>query len=67
MTLFWDFFWSVMALVLVLEGLLPALCPTCWRNMMRTLCKYSDTTLRRIGLAIMIVGAFILVLIHHIM
>ncbi len=66
MITFWDFFWSVIALVLVIEGFLPALCPECWRKLVRTLSDYNDVALRRMGLTMMIAGALVLVIVHHI-
>jgi uncharacterized protein YjeT (DUF2065 family) len=61
----WDFFWSVIALILVIEGFLPALSPSSWRNFMRLLSSQSDKTLRIAGLSMMILGALLLVAAHH--
>ena len=60
-----NFFWSVIALVLVVEGFLPALCPDCWRRMARAFSEQSDKILRIAGLVLMALGAIILVLVHH--
>ena len=60
-----DFFWSVIALVLVIEGFMPALCPSCWRKMMKALAEQSDKAMRIIGLVLMVLGAVILVMVHH--
>jgi len=52
------------ALVLVIEGLLPAINPAGWRTAMRQLAELDDRTLRTIGLSSMIAGVVLLTLIR---
>ena len=52
------------ALVLVIEGMLPFLSPDGWRQAMAQAGQLSDKTLRIIGLVSMIAGVLILSLAH---
>jgi uncharacterized protein YjeT (DUF2065 family) len=45
-----------LALMLVLEGLLPFLAPATWRKMFRRLLDLSDGQIRFIGLALILSG-----------
>jgi hypothetical protein len=45
-----------LALMLVLEGLLPFLAPATWREMFRRLLDLSDGQIRFIGLALILSG-----------
>lgn len=45
-----------LALMLVLEGLLPFLAPAAWREMFRRLLDLSDGQIRFIGLALILSG-----------
>ena len=51
-----DSLWAALALVLVLEGLLPLLAPRVWRESFARLIAMSDGQLRFIGLASIVVG-----------
>ena len=51
-----DSLWAALALVLVLEGLLPLLAPGVWRESFAKLIAMSDGQLRFIGLASIVVG-----------
>ena len=51
-----------LALVLVLEGMLPFLAPSAWRNAFNKLVKMSDGQLRFFGLTSMIVGLIALLI-----
>ena len=51
-----------LALVLVLEGMLPFLVPSAWRNAFKKLVKMSDGQLRFFGLTSMIVGLIALLI-----
>ena len=54
--------WIVaVALVLVIEGLMPFLSPGAWRDTMRRVAELSDGQLRFIGLGSMVLGLVILV------
>ncbi len=48
------------ALMLVIEGLLPFLAPTLWRNAFRRITEMSDGQIRFFGLSSMVVGVLIL-------
>jgi uncharacterized protein len=45
-----------LALMLVLEGLLPFLAPSTWREMFRRMLELSDGQIRFIGLALILSG-----------
>ena len=49
-------FWLALALLLVLEGLLPFLSPAGWRRMFEQLLKMSDGQIRFFGLCSMALG-----------
>jgi len=55
---------SALALVLVIEGLLPALDPRLYRRAMRAMSELPAAQLRLIGLSSMIAGAVILTLVR---
>ncbi|MBM3368674.1 MAG: DUF2065 domain-containing protein [Betaproteobacteria bacterium] len=49
-----------MALVLIIEGLLPFLAPNAWRETFRRIVQLSDGQIRFFGLTSMIVGLLLL-------
>lgn len=51
-------------LMLVLEGIMPFLAPQRWRKMLLLLDQIDDNTMRIIGLASMLTGTLILLLIN---
>lgn len=51
-----------LALMLIIEGLLPFLVPGFWRETFRRLIEMSDGQIRFVGLASMIVGLLLLFL-----
>jgi len=53
-----------MALVLILEGLLPALNPRGWRRAMEQLGTLSDRAIRRFGIVMIVFGALLFHLIR---
>jgi len=55
-----EYFLTAFALVLVMEGLLPALNPNAFRRTMQTVSSMEDRTLRSWGLTIMTIGAVML-------
>jgi len=57
-----DLVWGALALMLVIEGLLPFLSPGLWRQMFERATKMSDGQIRFIGLSSMLVGVLLLVL-----
>jgi uncharacterized protein YjeT (DUF2065 family) len=52
--------WLALGLVLVIEGLLPALNPHAYRRMVQMMGERDDRTLRLIGLVMMIAGALLI-------
>lgn len=60
----WSDFLAAIALVLVIEGLLPALNPQGWRDTMVRLAEMESDTLRKMGLLSMVAGAALLYLIR---
>ena len=48
------------ALMLVIEGLLPFLAPTLWRDAFRRITQMSDGQIRFFGLTSMLAGIFLL-------
>lgn len=48
------------ALMLILEGLLPFLAPTLWRDTFRRIMQMSDGQIRFVGLSSMVVGLLLL-------
>jgi uncharacterized protein YjeT (DUF2065 family) len=49
-----------LALVLVLEGIVPFLAPRAWRDTFRRLIQFSDGQIRFIGLTSMLAGLILL-------
>jgi uncharacterized protein YjeT (DUF2065 family) len=58
----WETLFSALALVLVLEGLLPFVSPSRWRQVFEQATKLSDGQLRFLGLSIMLTGLLLLLL-----
>ena len=58
----WDLLLSALALMLVIEGLLPFLSPSAWRKLFERATQMSDSQIRFIGLSSMIVGLVTLLL-----
>ncbi len=55
---------SALALMLVLEGVLPFLAPALWRETFRKMTEMSDGQLRFVGLTSMLGGLLLLYLIN---
>jgi hypothetical protein len=49
------------ALMLVLEGLMPFIAPTAWRETFRRLVQFSDGQIRFVGLTSMLIGLILLI------
>jgi len=60
-----DELFALIAILLVLEGLLPASSPQTWRNMLLKFINYSDNSIRAVGLSCMVVGAIMLTVVHN--
>jgi uncharacterized protein YjeT (DUF2065 family) len=55
-----DTLFMALALALIIEGLIPALFPNKWRNYVLKLAEESTSSIRNIGVGLIIFGAFIL-------
>jgi uncharacterized protein YjeT (DUF2065 family) len=53
-------FIMALALVLIIEGVLPFLAPNLWRDTFRKITQMSDGQIRFVGLSSMIVGLLLL-------
>ena len=60
----WEDLFRALALVLVIEGILPFSSPHGWRQAMTQAARLSDKTLRSIGFASMIAGVLLLSILH---
>ncbi|MCK5263362.1 MAG: DUF2065 domain-containing protein [Gammaproteobacteria bacterium] len=60
----WDDFVRAIALVLVIEGMMPFLSPDGWRQAMLQAGRFPNKTLRIIGFVSMMVGVLVLYLNH---
>ena len=56
----WEHFIPALALVLVIEGMLPFLSPRSWREAMLQAARLPDRVLRTIGFVSMMAGVIIL-------
>ena len=52
--------WTAVALMLVLEGMLPLLMPRVWRETFQRLLAMTDGQIRFVGLASMLIGLLLL-------
>jgi uncharacterized protein YjeT (DUF2065 family) len=57
---FWSAVLVAIALVLILEGLLPLIPPPKWREMFTQLLQLEDGQIRFFGLSIVLLGVFLL-------
>jgi uncharacterized protein YjeT (DUF2065 family) len=57
---FWSSILVAIALVLIFEGLLPLISPPKWREMFNQLLQLGDGQIRFFGLAIVLLGLFLL-------
>ena len=55
-----DLLLGALALMLVLEGLLPCLSPSSWRKMFERVTKLSDGQIRFFGVSSMLIGLVLL-------
>jgi hypothetical protein len=60
----WDDLIRALALVMVIEGVMPFISPDGWRKTMIQAGRLPDTTLRIIGLVSMLAGVLVLYLLH---
>jgi uncharacterized protein YjeT (DUF2065 family) len=57
--------WTALALMLILEGILPLFAPRVWRDAFRRLLELSDGQLRFVGLATIAVGLATLAILRY--
>ncbi|SMC24910.1 hypothetical protein SAMN02745857_02007 [Andreprevotia lacus DSM 23236] len=60
-----DSLWLACALVLVIEGLLPFAVPALWRRAMLRLARLTDRQIRLVGLAAMLCGLVLVLIIRY--
>lgn len=60
----WESIVPALALVLVIEGMLPFLSPKGWREAMSQAAQLSDKTLRILGFCSMLAGVIVLYLVR---
>jgi len=60
----WQFFLIGLALVFIIEGIMPFLSPRMWRRGIQQLMLQSDRTLHIFGLSSMLVGVLLLYWVH---
>ncbi|MDG2272230.1 MAG: DUF2065 domain-containing protein [Halioglobus sp.] len=61
---FWQVLPVAIALVFIIEGLLPFISPNRWRSMLVMVEQMDDSVIRTIGLGSMLFGVVILYLMH---
>ncbi len=59
----WETFLIAVALMLILEGMLPFLSPQTWRETFRKLIEINDSQIRFIGLTSMLIGLMLLLIV----
>jgi hypothetical protein len=58
--MYWTEILTALALVLVIEGMLPFISPTKYRQMVAEITRMSDSSIRNVGLVVMIAGLVLL-------
>ncbi|MDH5360588.1 MAG: DUF2065 domain-containing protein, partial [Gammaproteobacteria bacterium] len=61
----WQDLWVALALVMVIEGLIPFINPKGYRRMVMMMSIMDDKSLRRTGFVIMVTGAILVYLLKH--
>jgi uncharacterized protein YjeT (DUF2065 family) len=61
---FWQVLPVAIALVFIIEGMLPFISPNRWRNMLALVEQMDDRVIRNVGLGTMLFGIVILYLVH---
>jgi uncharacterized protein YjeT (DUF2065 family) len=61
---FWQVLPAAVALVFIIEGLIPFISPGRWRNMLATVGQMDDRVIRNIGLGSMLFGLLLLYLVN---
>jgi uncharacterized protein YjeT (DUF2065 family) len=61
---FWHVLAAAIALVFIIEGMLPFISPDRWRKLLSMADQMEDRVIRNIGLGSMVCGVVILYLVH---
>jgi uncharacterized protein len=61
---FWQVLPVAVALVFIIEGMLPFISPNRWRAMLAVAAQMDERTIRNIGLGSMLFGVVILYVVH---
>ena len=61
---FWQVLPAALALVLIIEGILPFLSPRTWRQMVIGVAQQQDKVIRNVGLGSMLLGVAMLYWVH---
>lgn len=61
----WKHLGTALCLVFIIEGMIPFLYPSRWRQLVITLATTTDKQLRMMGLVSMLVGLVLLYLVSH--
>jgi uncharacterized protein YjeT (DUF2065 family) len=61
---FWQVLPVAIALVFIIEGMLPFISPNRWRTMLATVSEMDDRVIRNIGLGSMLFGLLLLYWVH---
>jgi uncharacterized protein YjeT (DUF2065 family) len=61
---FWQVLPAAIALVFIVEGIMPFISPNRWRNMLAMAEQMDDRMIRNIGLGSMLFGVALLYLVH---
>jgi len=61
---FWQVLPVAIALVFIIEGMLPFISPNRWRAMLAVAAQMDDRMIRNVGLGSMLLGVVILYLVH---
>ena len=61
---FWQVLPVAVALVFIIEGMLPFISPNRWRNMLAMVEQMDDRVIRNVGLSCMLFGIVLLYLVH---
>ena len=61
---FWQVLPAAVALVFIIEGMMPFLSPGRWRQMVVTVAQMEDRVIRNFGLGSMLFGLFMLYLVN---
>ncbi|MCB1679409.1 MAG: DUF2065 domain-containing protein [Halioglobus sp.] len=61
---FWQVLPAAIALVLIIEGMLPFISPRRWRHMLTAVNQMQDRAIRNVGLGSMLLGLLLLYLVN---